>query len=126
MVGLTSTGLLFLMKDIFRRQRPLDPLIQNVTGYSFPSGHSFSSFTFSGLLIYMIWQSKINTASKWLLSILFFLLATCVATSRVYLHVHYASDVLGGFCLSMMWLLISLLLLHKLDDRWFKKNPKSG
>ena len=124
MVGLTSTGLLFLMKDIFKRQRPLDPLIKNVNGYSFPSGHSFSSFTFCGLLIYMIWQTKLSLIWKWLLSGLFFLLATCVATSRVYLHVHYASDVVGGFCLSLMWLIISLLLLHKIDTRLFTNMQK--
>ncbi|MEP6616215.1 MAG: phosphatase PAP2 family protein [Ginsengibacter sp.] len=119
MVGLTSTGLLFLMKDIFHRQRPLDPLIKNVSGYSFPSGHSFSAFTFFGLIIYFIWQTKIRLVWKWLLAIFFLLLAVCVATSRVYLHVHYASDVLGGICLSAMWLIISLLLLHKIDSRLF-------
>lgn len=117
MVGLTSTGLLFLMKDIFKRHRPLDPLVQNVNGYSFPSGHSFSAFTFCGLVIYMIWQTKLSLVWKWFFSVFFFLLATCVATSRVYLHVHYASDVVGGFCLSTMWLIISLLLLHKIDSR---------
>jgi membrane-associated phospholipid phosphatase len=110
MIGLTSTGLLFLMKDIFKRHRPPDPLINNVTGYSFPSGHSFSAFTFSGLVIYIIWETKIHRTWKWVLSIFFFLWATCVATSRVYLHVHYASDVLGGFCLSTMWLIISLVI----------------
>jgi undecaprenyl-diphosphatase len=121
MVGLTSMGLLFSMKDIFKRTRPLDPLVQNVTGYSFPSGHSFSSFTFCGLLIYMVWQTKLPILWKWILSIFLFLLATTIATTRIYLHVHYASDVLGGFCLSVMWLIISLLILHKIDKKVFGK-----
>src|SRR6185312_9993054 len=43
MIGLSSTGILFLFKNIFKRHRPLDPLINHVTGFSFPSGHSFSS-----------------------------------------------------------------------------------
>jgi undecaprenyl-diphosphatase len=121
MVGLTSMGLLFSMKDIFKRTLPLDPLVQNVTGYSFPSGHSFSSFTFCGLLIYMVWQTKLPILWKWILSIFLFLLATTIATTRIYLHVHYASDVLGGFCLSVMWLIISLLILHKIDKKVFGK-----
>jgi len=119
MVGLTSMGLLFSVKDIFKRTRPLDPLIKNVTGYSFPSGHSFSAFTFCGLVIYIIWRTNIPLVWKWILGIFFFLLATSIATSRVYLHVHYASDALGGFCLSVMWLIISLLILHKIDKKFF-------
>lgn len=119
MVGLAGSGLLFLLKDIFRRNRPLDPLV-HASGYSFPSGHSFSSFTFFGLMAYMIWQTKIKKTWKIFLTVVCFLLATIIATSRVYLHVHYASDVLGGFCLSMLWLMISLYILHKLDIKLFK------
>jgi len=75
MIGLTRTGLLFLMKDIFRRHRPPDPLINNVTGYSFPSGHSFSAFTFSGLVIYIIWETKIHR--RWKMDIIYILLFIC-------------------------------------------------
>ena len=112
-IGLLGNQLLTLMKYVFHRQRPLDPLIKNVTGYGFPSGHSFAAFTFFGLLIYIIWQKKIKTVYKLILSVIFFLIASSIAISRVYLHVHYATDVIGGFCLSMMWLLLSLWLLHK-------------
>ncbi len=115
MVGLSSTGILFLLKDIFKRHRPLDPLVNNVTGFSFPSGHSFSSFTFFGLLIYIIWKTNIKKSLKIAGSIFLFLLATTIAFSRVYLRVHYPSDVIAGFCLSVVWLMISLWLLHKAD-----------
>jgi undecaprenyl-diphosphatase len=97
----------------------LDPLV-HASGYSFPSGHSFSSFTFFGLMAYLIWQTDIGKGWKIFLSILFFLLASVIATSRVYLHVHYASDVLGGFSLSMLWLILSLYTLHKLDLKLFQ------
>ncbi len=59
-IGISSTALLFLIKDIFKRHRPLDPLVQHVTGFSFPGGHSFSAFTFFGLLIYILWQKQIT------------------------------------------------------------------
>jgi undecaprenyl-diphosphatase len=121
-IGVIGNRLLDLMKYIFQRHRPLDPLIPFVTGYSFPSGHSFSAFTFFGLLTYLTWQTQFKKAWKILLSILFFLIAALIAISRVYLHVHYASDVLGGFCLSMMWLILSIWLLHKADNLFRKRH----
>ena len=116
-VGLTSTFILYLFKDIFKRQRPMDPLIRNVTGFSFPSGHSFSSFTFFGLVIYVLWKSEIQKIWKILLSVALFLIASTIAFSRVYLRVHYASDVVAGFCLSVIWLMLSLWLLHIADKK---------
>ena len=119
-IGITSTAVLFLTKDIFKRHRPLDPLIQHVTGFSFPSGHSFSAFTFFGLLVYILWQTAISKSLKLLISALFILFAACIAFSRVYLHVHYPSDVIAGFCLSMIWLNISILILSKIN--WKSKS----
>ena len=115
MIGLSSTGILFLLKDIFQRHRPLDPLIRKVSGFSFPSGHSFSSFTFFGILIYITWHANIR--KRWKIVIAFFLIvfATIIAFSRVYLRVHFPSDVVAGFCLSVVWLMISIWILHKAD-----------
>jgi membrane-associated phospholipid phosphatase len=115
MIGLGSTGILNLLKEIFKRQRPLDPLIRDVTGFSYPSGHSFSSFTFFGLLIYILWKTSIKKTWKIILSIVLFLIAATIAFSRVYLRVHYPSDVVAGFCLSITWLMLSLWILHKAD-----------
>jgi undecaprenyl-diphosphatase len=115
MIGLSSTGILFLFKDIFKRHRPLDPIVNNVSGFSYPSGHSFSSFTFFGLLIYIIWKTNIRKFWKILLAFILFVFATIIAFSRVYLRVHYPSDVVAGFCLSIIWLMISLWILHKAD-----------
>ncbi len=122
MIGLTSTGILFLFKNIFKRNRPLDPLINNVTGFSFPSGHSFSSFTFFGMIIYILWETSISKIWKIVLSVILFFFASIIAFSRVYLRVHYPSDVVAGFCLSMVWLILSLWILHKVDLLSFFKS----
>lgn len=114
-IGLGSTGLLFLLKNIFKRHRPPHPLIANVKGFSFPSGHSFSAFTFCGLLIYILWETQISIFWKWIGSFVLFVFASMIAASRVYLHVHYASDVIAGFCLSVLWLTISIFVLHNLE-----------
>jgi len=112
-IGISSTIILFSLKAIFHRHRPLDPLVKNVNGFSFPSGHSFSSFTLFGLLIYILWNNNINPVLRWILTILFILFATAIAFSRVYLHVHFASDVIAGFCLCIVWLGLSFWVLKK-------------
>lgn len=124
-IGLSSVALLFAVKDIFKRHRPADPLLTNVKGFSFPSGHSFSAFTFCGLLIYILWETKVSIFLKWAGTVALFVFAVLIATSRVYLHVHYASDVIAGFCLSVLWLAICIFVLHKIEkERRLKKNDK--
>jgi len=118
-IGITSTALLFTVKHIFRRERPADPLLHSVSGFSFPSGHSFFAFTFFGLLIYIVADLKMPRSRKWILSIFFFLFACLVAISRVYLRVHYTSDIIGGFLLSILWLSISFWVLHIIRGKKF-------
>ena len=123
-IGLSSGLLLYLVKNIFQRHRPPNPLIANVTGFSFPSGHSFSFFTFIGVLIYLLWESKAHIALKLCATIVLFFLATTIAFSRVYLQVHYASDVIAGFCLSFVWLAICIFILRRINkEGTFFKNP---
>lgn len=116
-IGTIGDVLLYSAKYIFHRHRPSDPMIAGIVDFSFPSGHSFASFTFFGLVIYIIVFSKLNVSAKWILCLLLFLSACAIAFSRVYLHVHYASDVIGGFLLSSVWLLLSVWILHLLDAR---------
>jgi undecaprenyl-diphosphatase len=111
--GIVSTIILFSLKSIFHRHRPLDPIVKSVNGFSFPSGHSFCSFTFFGLLIYILWNHEMNLTARWTASIFFFLFTYAIAFSRVCLHVHYASDVAAGFFLCIVWLGISFWLMRK-------------
>lgn len=123
-IGLTSGLLLQFVKNIFQRHRPPNPLISNVNGFSFPSGHSFSSFTFVGVIIYMLWESKAATGWKLAGTTVLFLLAAIIAFSRVYLHVHYASDVIAGFCLSFVWLVLCIFILRRINrDGKISKKP---
>jgi membrane-associated phospholipid phosphatase len=115
-IGLTSMGLLLLIKNIFKRHRPPHALIAEVKGFSYPSGHSTSAFTFCGILIYILWQSRVGKVWKWIGTVALFLLASVIALSRVYLHVHYASDVLAGFCLSLLWLTVSIFVLKRVNN----------
>ena len=116
-IGLSSGLLLHLIKRIFQRHRPPNPLIENVSGFSFPSGHSFSSFTFVGVIIYMLWESKKSLAAKCIGTAVLFILAAIIAFSRVYLQVHYASDVIAGFCLSFVWLALCIFILERINKK---------
>lgn len=111
-IGTIGFLLVFVMKIFFRRNRPLNPLTEKLQDYSFPSGHTTSGFVFYGLLIYLVWQSKLQTAYKCMLSVFLLLLSLLIGASRIYLGMHYPSDVFAGLCLGFAWLMIALLILH--------------
>ncbi len=104
-------------KMIFVRPRPTGINIIEENGYSFPSGHSMVSLAFYGLLIYLVVNSNLNKNKKILLSSLLSILILLIGISRIYLGVHYASDVLGGFSLAMAYLIVSINLLYKKMER---------
>ena len=110
-IFITGTAVLFLLKFILQRQRPLTPLIARVHGYSFPSGHSFSAVMFYGILGYIGYRFIKNNWLKWGLFAVLFLFAALIGFSRIYLKLHYASDVVAGFCLGIIWLLLAKWLL---------------
>lgn len=115
-IGLGSLLLMLSIKSIFKRHRPPNPLLAAAKGFSYPSGHSTSAFTFCGILIYILWESKIRKVWKWTGTITLLIFAGLIAISRVYLHVHYASDVLAGFCLSVLWLTICIFVLRRINN----------
>jgi len=95
-----------ILKLIFMRLRPdLNVLVQE-TGYSFPSGHSMISIVFYGYLIYLIYHFISNKKIKWLLISLLSMLIMVIGFSRIYLGVHYFSDVIGGFTFGIVYLII--------------------
>ena len=83
------------------------------SGYSFPSGHSIVSMAFYGFLIYLIYKNIQNKYLKWILCIILSILIILIGISRIYLGVHYASDVIGGFCFSIGYLVIFTKIIKK-------------
>jgi len=117
-IPVVALGSLFLMlglKQFFNRPRPDIPVLREVSGFSFPSGHSMMSFTFYGLLIYIVWHNVANKTWRWILISLLGLIILTIGASRVYLRVHYASDVLAGFSLGLIWLVISLWVMRRIE-----------
>jgi undecaprenyl-diphosphatase len=116
-IALTSLGLMFGLKQLFGRPRPDVPLVFKAGGLSFPSGHAMFSVSFYGLLVYIIYQSVKNKWLKWISIVLLTIALFIIGFSRVYLRVHYASDVIAGFCVGFMWLVFSLWLMNRMERR---------
>ena len=102
-----------LLKAILQRPRPTEYRIVEETGYSFPSGHSMVSMAFYGYLIYLIYKYVKNNYIKWISIVLLSILVCSIGISRIYLGVHYTSDVLGGFLISMSYLVIYISAVNK-------------
>ena len=100
------TGLNLLLKQIVQRPRPTEYRIINETGYSFPSGHSMVSMAFYGFLIYLIYKYVKNQYLKIGLITFLSILIISIGISRIYLGVHYTSDVMAGFCISVSYLVL--------------------
>lgn len=101
-----STTLNQVLKFIIQRPRPTEFRIIDEKGYSFPSGHSMVSAAFYGFLIYLIYKNIKNKYLKWGLITLLSCIVLLIGTSRIYLGVHYTSDVIAGFLISISYLII--------------------
>lgn len=111
--ALVITGL----KLFFSRERPLEQVIP-ATGYSFPSGHAFASTVFYGMMIYLTWRLTERGWLRALALVVFTALFVVVGLSRVYLNVHYLSDVMAGWLGGGAWLVASLLLVDVVETRY--------
>lgn len=96
----------FLLKQILQRPRPIGHRIIDETGYSLPSGHSMVSMAFYGFLIYLVYKKVENIHLKSFLIALLLLLIINIGISRIYLGVHYTSDVIAGFLVAISYLII--------------------
>lgn len=102
------------IKAIFKRQRPDMIKLVHASGYSFPSGHSMVFMTVSLVLALLIINYVKNRYLAFSLSVLIIMYGFMVGISRVYVGVHYLSDVLSGWTFSAVWTLISITIYKKI------------
>lgn len=103
------------LKRVINRARPDAEHLVVVETLSYPSGHSMSAMAFYGFLIYLCFRIKMP---KWLrvcLCMLFALLILTIGISRIYLGVHFPSDVLGGFTAGLIWVAFCVVLFNVID-----------
>jgi len=112
-----STALNVVLKHLFHRARPTIHRLIQETGYSFPSGHSMEAFALYGVLAYLLWRHISSSLGKTLLIIFSVFMTLMIGISRIYLGVHYPSDVIGAYLVSGFWLAGSIGVYEQYLDR---------
>lgn len=115
-----------IIKEFYARARPsqIDPLVE-IGGYSFPSGHSMGATIVYGALLFLILGTIRAQNIRSFLLVITSLIILAIGISRIYLAVHFPSDVVGGLSLGLTWLSISIALFGlKLTNREFNSKRK--
>lgn len=115
-----------ILKQVFHRVRPNFHRLIDIEGYSFPSGHAMNAFTVYAILSFLLWR---HIPSRWGRSILivfsvFMIIA--IGISRIYLGVHYPSDIIGGYLASGFWLIVAIWFFQFYQEKLYNKRYKSG
>ncbi|MES2701264.1 MAG: phosphatase PAP2 family protein [Bacteroidota bacterium] len=120
--------MMLVLKNYFHRDRPELKLTEVVKSFSFPSGHTLSSFVFAAVLIFLLWENKWPKRRKAIVFCLLVLLSFSIGISRIVLRVHYPSDVLAGFCAGISLVIFALwingVLISRLVNRWEKDDDE--
>lgn len=117
--NLALTGILVaLLKNVYQRPRPTIQHLVEEGGFSFPSGHALASTLVVGALVIIVSQRVKNRHLRHLLQVLLMVFILTIMTSRVYLGVHYPTDVLGSLFLGLGMLHIEFPYYDKLRFQW--------
>lgn len=112
------------LKHVFSRPRPVDVIhIITETGSSFPSGHTMAAACFYGFLIWIVWDICRSRAVRAALTAFLCALIALVAASRVYLGVHYFTDVLGGLLISAVYLTVFTTMVRRFFEHAEAPHP---
>lgn len=101
------------IKFTFTRARPNIQQLIPINGYSFPSAHAMMAMALYGFLFWCVSQSKLSKKIKWIFMSLCVIIIILIGMSRIYLGVHYASDVLAGYTISLFYVYCITYYLKK-------------
>ncbi|WP_195694669.1 phosphatase PAP2 family protein [Priestia megaterium] len=118
---LGSSVLFRILKQIFQRERPNLHRLIEISSYSFPSGHATNAFAFYGILAFLLWRHLPTRWGRTILILLSVIMILAVGTSRIYLGVHYPSDVLAGYLVSIFWLTIIIWLYQRYKEKIYNR-----
>ena len=116
--ALIGTGVLNQsLKIIFKRARPEFHRLAEATGYSFPSGHTMMAFSLYTMAVILLWRQLRTTTAKIVLLAFAVFMFGMIAISRIYLGVHYPSDIAGGISASAFWIILTMALFDYFQQR---------
>ena len=102
-----------LLKLFFHRPRPDTIFLVNISDYSYPSGHTMISVAYFGYLLFLLYKYTNSKLIKIILTITTITLLTVISISRIYLGVHYLSDIIGGLSLGIIYLILFINISNK-------------
>lgn len=114
---LGSLGLNSLLKHYYVRVRPIQYFLVEKTGYSYPSGHAMVSMTFYTVLTYLISENLIEKRKRIFLWVLNFIIIILIGYSRIYLGVHWPTDIIGGYILGGLLSYVIILSGKKIESK---------
>lgn len=110
-----------MLKRFIDRARPGIEHLVVVKTLSYPSGHAMSAMAFYGFLTYLLYKLKMNGFLKFFLMVLLGLVILSIGLSRIYLGVHFPSDVAGGFIAGLIWVIFCILIFNLIEV--FRRDP---
>lgn len=112
-----------MLKRFVDRARPGIEHLVSVETLSYPSGHAMSAMAFYGFLIYIFYRFKMNIFLKYGIIILLLLTILSIGISRIYLGVHFPSDIAGGYIAGLIWVFFCILIFNLIEV--FRRDPKA-
>ena len=112
-----------VLKRFIARARPGIEHLVSVETLSYPSGHAMSAMAFYGFMIYLFFRFRMNIFLKTGFILLLTLLILSIGISRIYLGVHYPSDILGGYIAGFIWVIFCVVVFDLIE--LFNKDPKT-
>jgi undecaprenyl-diphosphatase len=109
------------LKLVFHRARPdLHRLIE-IGGYSFPSGHATNAITVYGIISFLLWRHIPTRWGRGLLIVFSIFMIFSIGVSRIYLGVHYPSDVIAGYFSGGFWLIIAIWCFQFIKEKIYER-----
>jgi undecaprenyl-diphosphatase len=108
-----------LLKSLFHRDRPSLHRLVEASGFSFPSGHSMEAVALYGILAFLLWRHIENRLGRGILIFVSLVMIMAIGVSRIYLGVHYPSDVIGGYFAGGFWLFAAIWFYQRYKERKF-------
>jgi len=112
-----------ILKRFVDRARPGIEHMVSVETLSYPSGHAMSAMAFYGFLMYLFYRFKISVFLKVPIIILLGMLILSIGISRIYLGVHFPSDIAGGYIAGFIWVIFCILIFDLIEV--FRRDPRT-
>ncbi|WP_160719068.1 phosphatase PAP2 family protein [Bacillus sp. USDA818B3_A] len=110
-----------LLKQFFHRVRPELHRLIEAGGYSFPSGHAMNAFTVYATITFLLWRHIRYRWGRGLLIVISTLMIMMIGISRIYLGVHYPSDIIGGYFASSFWVGTAILFFQIYKEKRYNR-----